>query len=543
MYKWNILGKFDPKKELSVCILESRGIKNIKEFLQTPSLNDSFKDFSADFKKSLTKAKCIVDKALKNKMPIIIFGDYDSDGINATAILYNFFKYEKGYENIFYFIPNRFKHSYGLSKEAVDEALKDFEKNEKVLFITVDVGITAEEQISYIKSLGHTIILTDHHQKPDKLPKADCTVWSDKVCGSVISWILSKALGSKSKESVSNAAVATITDLLPVVGFNRVIVKKGLEIINSNPPLGFKKLFEAAGIAQGTEITTYELGWAIGPRLNASGRLKSSEDSIRLLTERDEKVLEELAKRLNSKNIERQEKTLEMYDIASEVDEKDLPKIIFSSDKKFHEGVIGLVSAKLTQRYYRPSVVIALEDGYGKGSVRSIPGINIIEILRKFEDLFVDLGGHPMAGGFTIEEKKIPEIQKKVTKYIEKEFRDEIFIPVLNIDVELPSDVIDMALLKEVDKIKPFGMGNDQPIFLTKSLGIVGCDIIGKDKTHLKLRLYDGKKYHKAVFFGGARFEKELSLGEKIDLVYTMSKNEYNGSVYLDLLVKDFRKV
>ncbi len=543
MYKWNILGKFDPKKELSVCILESRGIKNIKEFLQTPSLNDSFKDFSADFKKSLTKAKCIVDKALKNKMPIIIFGDYDSDGINAAAILYNFFKYEKVYENIFYFIPNRFKHSYGLSKEAVDEALKDFEKNEKVLFITVDVGITAEEQISYIKSLGHTIILTDHHQKPDKLPKADCTVWSDKVCGSVISWILSKALGSKSKESVSNAAVATITDLLPVVGFNRVIVKKGLEIINSNPPLGFKKLFEAAGIAQGTEITTYELGWAIGPRLNASGRLKSSEDSIRLLTEKDEKVLEELAKRLNSKNIERQEKTLEMYDIASEVDEKDLPKIIFSSDKKFHEGVIGLVSAKLTQRYYRPSVVIALEDGYGKGSVRSIPGINIIEILRKFEDLFVDLGGHPMAGGFTIEEKKIPEMQKKVTKYIEKEFRDEIFIPVLNIDVELPSDVIDMALLKEVDKIKPFGMGNDQPIFLTKSLGIVGCDIIGKDKTHLKLRLYDGKKYHKAVFFGGARFEKELSLGEKIDLVYTMSKNEYNGSVYLDLLVKDFRKV
>lgn len=232
-----------------------------------------------------------------------------------------------------------------------------------------------------------------------------------------------------------------------------------------------------------------------------------------------------------------------MYDIAAEVDENDLPKIIFSSDEKYHEGIIGLVSAKITQKYYRPSVVISLNDGYGKGSVRSIPGINIIEVLRKFEDLFVDLGGHPMAGGFTIEEKKIPEMKKKVSEYIEKKFDNDVFNPVLDIDLKIPSDIISVNLLEEIEKMEPFGMGNEQPVFLSEGLGVVSCDVIGKDGSHLKLNLYDGKKYQKAVFFGGSRFEKDFEIGGKVDLVYSLSKNEYNGKTYVDMVVKDYRKV
>jgi len=542
MYRWKILGEYNPKKDIVSSILENRGIKDIKDFLKTPSLNDLFDKFSGNFKSSLVKAKKLIFEAMENKRPILIFGDYDSDGINATAILYNFFKYEKKYDKVSYFIPNRFEHSYGLSKKAINESLEKIAKDEKVLFITVDVGITASEEISYIKKLGHSVVLTDHHQKPDNIPDADVIVWNDDVCGSEISWILSKVLGSKSRDSIAYAAVATITDLLPLLGFNRVVVKTGLKVLNSKPPLGYKKLFEASGI-EGTEITTYELGWVIGPRLNAAGRLKSSEDSIRLLTERDENILEELARSLNSKNIERQEKTLEMYDIAAEVDESNLPKIIFSSDEKYHEGIIGLVSAKITQKYYRPSVVISLNDGYGKGSVRSIPGINIIEILRKFEDLFVDLGGHPMAGGFTIEEKKIPEMKKKVSEYIEKKFDNDVFNPVLNIDLKIPSDIIGVNLLEEIEKMEPFGMGNEQPVFLSEGLGIVSCDVIGKDGSHLKLKLYDGEKYQKAVFFGGSKFEKDFEIGDKVDLVYSLSKNEYNGKTYVDMVVKDYRKV
>lgn len=542
MYKWEIQGEYNQKKDLAISILEGRGVKDIDLFLKTPTLNESFESLSSDFKKSLSKARDLIFSEMEKKTPIIIFGDYDSDGINATAILYNFFKHEKKYDNISYFIPNRFEHSYGLSKIAIDDSLKSYQPEQKVLFITVDVGITAFEEISYIKKLGHSVILTDHHQKPEKVPAPDLLVWNDGVCGAVIAWFLSKALGSKSRDGIVNAAVATVTDLIPLTGFNRIIVKKGLEVVNKKPPLWIKKLFEVSSIKD-VEITTYEIGWAVGPRLNASGRLQSSEDSIRLLTDRDESVLEKLASSLNSKNIERQEKTIEMYDMASELDEKKLPKIIFSSNEKFHEGVIGLVSAKLTQRYYRPSVVISLDDGYGKGSVRSIPGVNIIEVLRKFNDLFVDLGGHPMAGGFTIEEKNIPEMQKKVSQYIENEFDDEIFTPVLNIDLKIPAEILNVKILDEIDKLKPFGMGNEQPLFLTENFVIVNSDIIGKDKTHLKLKLYDGNRYHKAVYFGGARYEKELTVGDKVDLVYMLNKNEYNGNTYLDLVVKDFRKV
>ena len=542
MYKWEILGEYNQKKDVSTSILEGRGVKDVGLFLRTPTLNESFESLSSDFKKSLSKARDFIFSEMKKNNPILIFGDYDSDGINATAILYNFFKYEKKYDKVSYFIPNRFEHSYGLSKSAIDDALKNYQSDEKVLFITVDVGITAHEEISYIKKLGHSVILTDHHQKPDKVPAPDLLVWNDEVCGAVIAWFLSKALGSKSKDGIVNAAVATITDLIPLTGFNRLIIKRGLEVINRKPPLWLKKLFEVSSLRD-AEITTYEIGWAVGPRLNASGRLQSSEDSIRLLTERDESLLEKLASNLNSKNIERQEKTIEMYDMASELDEKKLPKIIFSSSEKFHEGVIGLVSAKLTQRYYRPSVVISLDDGYGKGSVRSIPGVNIIEVLRKFNDLFVDLGGHPMAGGFTIEEKKIPEMKKKVTEYIEKEFDEEIFTPVLKVDLKIPSDILNVSLLDEIDKLKPFGMGNEQPLFLTENFVIVNSDIIGKDRTHLKLKIYDGNRYHKAVYFGGARYEKELAVGDRVDLVYILNKNEYNGNTYLDLVIKDFRKV
>lgn len=541
MFNWNVLGKYDPNKDIVETILKRRGVKDIKDFLSTPTLNECFDSMPEDFKKSLKKAKEIIDTATKEGTPIIIFGDYDSDGVNATAILYNFFKDEKKYENIHYFIPNRFEHSYGISISAIDDVLKKFEEEEKILFITVDLGITAFKEIEYIKKLGHKIILTDHHQKPDKIPNADCIVWSDEICGSVISWVLSKALGSKDRQSIANAALATITDLQTVTGFNRVIVKKGLEVLNTNPPLGLKKLLDVSGKEIG-EITTNELGWILGPRLNASGRLETAEDSIRLLVEKDEKVLDELASNLNTKNIQRQQKTLEMYEIAADIDEKNLPKVIFSVDEKYHEGIIGLVAAKLTQKYYRPSIVVCLIDGYGKGSVRSVPGVNIIEMLRKYEDMFIDLGGHPMAAGFTIDKEKIEEFKQKLSKYAEENISDKDLVPSINVDLDIPANITNQDLIDSIDKLKPFGLGNEQPVFLTEGLGVASCDIIGKDRQHLKLSLYDGDKYYKAVFFGGVGSYNDLDVGSKIDLVYILKKNEYNGNKYIDLIVKDFRK-
>lgn len=545
MVKWDVLGKYKKGSDVVLEILKQRGIADKEDFLKDHSLKECVEQMPADFRQSLKKASNYINELMSLGRTIIVFGDYDSDGINAAAILYNFLKKEKGYDKVSYFIPNRFDHSYGISKVAIDDVLKEVGSKAPVLFITVDVGITAFNEVEYIKKLGNFVVLTDHHQKPEKLPNADCIVWNDSVCGAGISWLLTRFLGSKDKKSISMAALATVTDLQKLTGFNREVVKKGLGVLNSTPPLGLKKLLEASGKEIG-EITSYELGWVLGPRLNASGRMETAKDSIRILVEDDNKLLSELAESLNSKNIQRQEKTLEMYEVADNFDEKGkkkLPKVIFSSDKKYHEGIIGLVAAKLVQTYYRPAIVMCVMDDYAKGSVRSISGVNIIEMLREFSDMFIDLGGHPMAAGFTIDRKKIAQFEKKFLKYAESKIDEKFLTPTLNVDMKIPVGIINEKLLNEIEKMKPFGIGNEQPLFVSEDLGIVNADIIGKDKRHLKLSLYDGNKYYKAIYFGGVEYEKDLKAGEKIDLVYTLKKNEYNGNKYVDLVVRDFRKV
>ena len=540
MTRWSVLSEYKGRESLIKDILEARGIEDIDEFVNPPSISEYFSRLSLEFKQSLKLAKEIIESEIEKGNHIIIFGDYDSDGINATAILYKYFKFEREYPNVSYFIPNRFEHSYGVSKLAVDKVLEEY-KGKNLLFITVDTGITAIKEIDYIRSLGHKVIVTDHHQKPDPMPNVDCLVWSDEVCGAVLAYFLSKVLGSKDTKAVAFAALATVTDMQSVVGINRVIVRKGLEIFNTNPPLGIQKLVEAAGRG-GSVLSTYDLGWLIGPRLNASGRLESASDSLKLLIEKDSSTLENIAFKLNNINAERQDKTLEMYEKAADFDESNLPKILFSSSEEYHEGVIGLVASKLVQKYYRPAVVISLSDGIGKGSVRSISGVNIIEMLRRFEDLFVDLGGHPMAAGFTIEKENIKKLQEEMLSDAKDSIDDKLFIPSLDVDMKIPADIIDLELLEDINRLEPFGIGNSRPTFLTEGLKITGLDVVGRDMSHLRLSLSDGDKYYKAIFFGGAEAVDNVEFGDNIDLVYTLKKNEYNGNTYIDLVVKDLRK-
>ncbi|MFC1700019.1 single-stranded-DNA-specific exonuclease RecJ [Patescibacteria group bacterium] len=540
MTRWNVLSEYKGKQTLIEDILEAREIENISEFISPPSIPEYFSRFPIEFKRSLKLAKEIIESEIESDNHIVIFGDYDSDGINATAILYKYLKFEKKYPDVSYFIPNRFEHSYGVSKLAIDEIIGEY-GNKNLLFITVDTGVTAVEEIQYIKDLGHKVIITDHHQKPDELPNMDCLVWSDEVCGAVIAYLLSKILGSKDPKAISLAALATVTDMQSIAGLNRVIVKRGLEVFNRNPPLGIKKLVEVAGKG-GSILSTYDLGWMIGPRLNASGRLESADDSLKLLIEKDPATLESISFKLNKINIERQDKTIEMYEKAADFDESDLPKILFSSSEEYHEGVIGLVASKLAQKYYRPSVVISLSDGVGKGSVRSIPGINIIEMLRKHEALFVDLGGHPMAAGFTIEKENIENLEKEMLLDAKDGIDDKLFIPSLDIDMRIPANIIDLELLEDIERLEPFGLGNSRPVFLSEGLKITGLDVVGRDMSHLRLSLSDGDKYYKAIFFGGAESVDDVSFGDNVDLVYTLKKNEYNGNTYIDLVVKDLRK-
>jgi single-stranded-DNA-specific exonuclease len=545
MKRWNVLSQIDDLSKLLDVLLKNRDVKTKtqkEEFLNPLPLKNYMKKFPLEFRKSLRDGKELVERCMSEGVSIIIYGDYDSDGINATAILYDTLKSELGYESTFYFIPNRFEHSYGLTNAAVDAALVSAESPEKALFITVDSGITAVETVSYIKNLGHEIILTDHHQKPDQMPEADVVIWNDELVGAMVSWVFSRILGSKSSTSLALAALATVTDLYPVLGVNRSVVKKGLEILNSTPPLGLQKLLQVSG-RRSKEVTTYDLGWVLGPRLNASGRLEEASASLQLVLEKDPKIAEELALKLHGVNAERQDKTLEMYALASHVDENNLPKVIVSAHEDYHEGIIGLVASRLVQKYYRPSIVISLNDGFGKGSVRSVAGINIIEILRKFENLFESLGGHPMAAGFTIKRENIEELEKGLLKVFAKEVSEDLLTPVLDIDAEIPVSLVGPKLLETLDKLKPFGLGNKEPVFTSSGLRVESISYVGKGKEHVSLKLSEGGAggTHKAIFFNGKDLVSELGVGDTVDVAYSVSRNEFNGRVYTDLVVKDLK--
>lgn len=542
MKRWNIKKVYNAGDDILKLLLDNRGIvvaEDLENFLHPPKISVWLDKFSQEFKDSLKKAKHLVEAEMAAGRPIIVHGDYDADGVSATAILYEALKNDLGYDNTYYFIPNRFEHGYGLSQKSLQEITERFGEG---LLITVDSGITAVDEIAQAKQNGFKVIITDHHQKPENLPNADCIVWSDKVVGSTLAWILSRVLGSQNPYSISLAALATVTDLHPVLGLNRTILKVGLEILNSNPPIGLKKMFEVAG-RSGKRITSYDLGWVVGPRLNASGRLVEAEDSLRLLIEKDEDIALDLAQKLNTVNITRQDKTIEMFELASDFDQADLPRIIFSAREDYHEGIIGLVAAKLAQKHYRPAIVVSIFDGHGKGSVRSVAGVNIIELLREIEHLFDSLGGHPMAAGFSMKSDKLPELEKHLIALGEKYIKDEHLVRTLNVDLKIPLEMADLDLINKLQDLEPFGIGNEEPVFCSDNINIASVDKVGHDAQHLSLKLYKDGKTYKAIWFGAGEHAANFKTGDLVNVAYTLNKNEYNGRISVDLVVKDIQKI
>ncbi|MBI2414943.1 single-stranded-DNA-specific exonuclease RecJ [candidate division WWE3 bacterium] len=549
--RWNIKSTqaltSNSKESFIDLLLSNRGIssKDKELFLNPPKIFSMLKDLPKDFRVNAKKAKELILQAISKNQPIVIHGDYDADGICATAILLTTIRNELGYKNCFAFIPNRFEHGYGLSIKSIDASHKNLKKEigkfDKVLLITVDTGITSVEETLYAKKIGFDVIITDHHQKPETLPEYDCLVWCDEVVGSGVAWILSKVLGSKNPKDLALVALATVTDLQPLFRYNRSIVKEGLEILNTNPPTGIKILAQVAG-KNSSEITTYDLGWVFGPRLNATGRIGSADDALLLLLENDETKALEHAKKLNQLNVDRQDKTMEMYDLATEISSKELPRVIISAHSDYHEGIIGLVAAKLVQKHYRPAMVLSINGELAKGSVRSVTGVDIIEFLRKMGDLFENVGGHPMAAGFTIKTTKIDELRKRTAK-LAAEFILDIFLePELTVDLKVSLSDVKPEFVKKINMLKPFGVGNPAPLFVAQGLGIVGFDKVGKDGSHLTLQLISEGKVYKAIYFGNGALAGELKLGNTIDIVFAPELNLFKGKEYLNIVIKDIQK-
>ncbi|MEK7160342.1 MAG: single-stranded-DNA-specific exonuclease RecJ, partial [Patescibacteria group bacterium] len=465
MKKWQIENKLKVQSskfkvgDLVRILLENRGIKSkteMDDFLN-PKLSDvTIKSVKID-KANLQKALNRIHKAIKSNEKIIIYGDYDVDGICGTAILWETLNSLKA--NVMPYIPSRFSEGYGLSKEGIDVLIK----NENLgLIITVDNGIVANEAVDFAKKQGIDVIITDHHVPSKKLPNAFSIVHTTLLCGAGAAYLLANSIWqvANSRKTTRHSpyatshlelvALATVADLVPLTKANRTLVKFGLLSLQKTKRVGLLALIEKSKIKK-EEIGVYEVGHIIAPRLNAMGRLSSAMDSLRLVCTNNRKRAEDLSGILSKTNFERQQLTVDILNHArNKVREKTLKNLIFIADESYQQGIIGLVAGRLVEEYYLPSIVISKGKEFSKASARSVKGFNIIEFLREASDLLVDVGGHPMAAGFTVETKNLELLEKKLFASALKLIKKEHLERVLRIDLELPESFINLNTYSQI---------------------------------------------------------------------------------------------
>ncbi|MEK9176390.1 MAG: single-stranded-DNA-specific exonuclease RecJ [Patescibacteria group bacterium] len=550
------LKKFDEEQLLKL-LLENRGInskKEIKEFLNPKLESLTVKNLGID-KKSLLRSLARIKTAIEKKERIIVFGDYDVDGITGTAVLWETLNSLSA--NAMPYIPHRVSEGYGLSKIGIENLIKQYE--DVKLIITVDNGIVANEAVGFAKSKNIEVIITDHHVPDNKLPKAYSIVHSTKICGAAVAWFLSKRiknqeLGIKDgliDDHLSLVALATVADVMPLNGFNRTLVKIGLENLKNTKRPGLLALLKSAGVDK-KDIGVYEIGHIIGPRINAMGRLQHGMDSLRLICTRDPKRAIDLAQKLNLTNIKRQQLTFDSFAHAKNLVGEDVDKLIFISDKSYEPGVIGLIAGRLTENYYRPSIVLSVGKTYSKASARSVSGFNIVEFIRTFSDILVDVGGHPMAAGFTVETKNIEKLKKKMEKLAEGNINQKLLTRIVKVDCELSLSLINNNLFVLLNKLAPFGYGNPEPTFLASSVVIESMRSVGIEQKHLKVQLRSdlglassqGRTLNVGTIDGiifNHDSSQDLKIGGKVDIVYTISENIWNGNKNLELKIKDIK--
>jgi len=536
--KWVVAEKFS--EDIVSQLLYNRGLKDknaVASFFNPPSPEVIVSQYSKYLTKistsQLEKAASLVKEAVDTNRSIIVYGDFDADGLCGAAILYQTLK-DLG-ANVTPFIPDRFEHGYGLSIKA----LKKIQQLVTApLLITTDCGISAVDEVKYAKSLGFDVIITDHHSKGQSLPEADATVWTDELAGVGVSWLLASQLSNT--PFLDLVALATIADVQPITGVNRALVKCGLEELNKTSRVGLKELIKVSGLEE-KELGTYEVGWMLGPRLNASGRLGNASDSLKLLLTENVDEAQEISAKLNRINQERQQLTQQTVDEARrQANLSD--SVIVLYNKSWHEGIVGLVAGRLKEEFYRPTVVIGGRDEIGKGSARSISGFNIKEALDQCREFLLTSGGHAMAAGLSVNPEKIGQLQEKLNNIAKEQLTKEDLTPILKIDVAVTLNQLAWDLAENLKKFEPFGMGNPKPTFLTKSVRISNIRTVGSTGRHLKLQLGQPLQHWPCIGFGLGEWEAKLCPGDLVDIVYNLEENHWNGQTTLQLKLRDLKR-
>ena len=540
-------------------LLFSRGIKTEKEISQFISPNyevDSHDPFLfGDMEKVVERIKLARDE----KQLIAIFGDYDADGITSSAIMKETFDH-LGVES-FVYIPNKHKEGYGINANAIDI----FKEKNAALMITVDCGITSIIEVEKANALGIDVIITDHHHVPDVLPPAFAIINPNQEgCGypfadlagvgvafKVVQAIFQKLMPEKvqlSKWMLDLVAIGTIADCVPLVGENRLFVKYGLIVLSRTRRVGLLELFTVGGIMiNENEIPdTKKVSFYIAPRINAAGRINHASLAYNLVVEKDTVMARDLALELEANNTERQKITegiVNEVKVLAENKFKD-KKFIFAISEHFSIGVVGLVAGKIAQKYNKPVAIFQKTDDVSKGSFRSIPQINIIETIGECKELLVKHGGHSQAAGVSVKNDDLESFYEKMDKIISEKLEGVDLSEEFKIDAEVGTDEINFELIDDVEKLKPFGQGNDEPLFVIRDLIVREKRTIGTGNKHIKLFLSPkdrSPKIFEAISFNGYDKYIDVAQGNYVDIVCNIQKDEWNGNKKIQLVIVDVK--
>lgn len=535
--------------KLLATILSNKGI-NTKEKIDLflhPTRNDFHNPYEMpDMEKAVDR---IIQAKEKNEK-IIIYGDYDVDGITSITVLKSFLK-DIGIEAAYY-IPNRLNEGYGLNIPAVEKIAADGYN----LMITVDCGITCIEEIKRANELGMDVIVTDHHEVGDDLPKAvavvDCKRKDNKykcrdLAGVGVAFKLSQALAMKlgldEKEYLKYldiVCIGTISDIVPLVDENRLISKLGLMLVNQTRNIGLQAILKLSGYKN---IDSTAISFGVAPRLNACGRMGHADEALKLFLSKNINEVNQIANTLNEYNKTRQE-------IEKSICEEAIEKIkqnkleenntIVVAGKDWHHGVIGIVSSKITEMYFKPSILLCLEDEIAKGSGRSVPGFDLHDALQKCQQTLERFGGHAMAVGLTLKQENVSNFAQALEEVARKAHTEEI-IPVIKIDAKINLEEVNRQMIESLKMLEPFGEANKMPIFVFRNLKIDSIRALSEVK-HLKLTLKDNNTIVNAIGFNMGKFAEEYRIGDKIDVVGNLEINSFNGVDSIQINLKDIMK-
>ncbi len=559
--KW-LLKEFDKARVLEISkkfgispltsiILFNRGIKGDEEIQRFLS-NDLNIMYDPFLMRDMDKAVERILSAKKNGEKITIYGDYDVDGITAIAILYKHLS-EMGIP-VSYYVPDRMQEGYGINRDALDKIKADGSS----LIITVDTGITAVEECEYAHSIGLNVIVTDHHECKEVIPdvyaaidpkRKDCTYPFKSLAGVGVVFKLIQALDeNKSLPDLMDKyadlmCLGTVADISPLVDENRIIVTEGLKRFKNTKNIGLRALIDVS--TNGKAITTSTIGYIIAPRINASGRLGCASRSVELFLTDDAENAKTLADSLCEENTLRQQTEQKMFKEALEYIEnhpeiKD-DKVIVIPHENWHHGIVGIVSSKITEKFYKPSILFAIDDNEAKGSGRSVSGFNLFGALENCSDLLEKFGGHELAAGLTIKAENIEAFRRKINDYSKDSISETMLVPTIALDAAIKVPYITIETVNDINRLQPFGVDNPTPAFAVKNIKIHKISVMSDGK-HLRMTLFKDGKYLDAVGFGMGEYYHHLEEGDFIDVAFALDINDYKGFQNAQLILKDIKK-